>query len=114
MKKKTTGTKIRDAIKRSFIYHVADLSCVQPTYCWDEKRRMFFIDSPAGLIRFKPRNDIAREKFRARWLNQFETLLSSQPTKKDFFKYYRSLLKDVRGATYKANLRSRARLSFGL
>lgn len=117
MARKRIGTRIRESFADFVRYHSVEMSGVVPAYRWDEKRQMFFINSPAGLIRFKPKSTLTMHLFRSRWLNQFDELIvewkNGKAQKKDFFKFYRQLLKEMNGATYKANIRTRLRLTSG-
>ena len=114
MARKTIGARIKESLSDYLRYHVADMSGVKPSYRYSAKNNTFYLDSCAGMIRFKPRGQLELETFRSNWINKFDRLCSSDAKKSEFLKFYRELLSQVKRATYKANMRTKLRLNSGV
>lgn len=82
---------------------------VVPSYKWNGLTRSFYLDSPAGLIQFKPKTEKDLIKFRDEFVNQFADLaekhkISSQTN--EFYSLYAEIRKKYK-VKYTANLATR-------
>jgi hypothetical protein len=116
--KKPIGTRIRDALFSHMTYHMTDMSRVVPGHSFDTKTSTFYLNSPAGLIRYRPKENLDRSRFRDVWVNGFDSLCQGyrdgKISKAAFFDFYRLLINTESRVVYKANLRTRLRLNCGI
>lgn len=95
-------------LKSQIDYQLADMKSVEISYKWSPKDKSFFIDSEAGLIKFRPRSVREMADFRDKCINK---LLALKGNRKGLFKLYKDIRKKYR-VRYKANLRTRIRSVF--
>ena len=100
-----------DWIKRKALEQWVPRDQVVPVAKWSDKDRAFYLDSVAGLIKYKPKDqkDIAR--FRDKWVNRFEQ--AKERGERSLFQLYKELRSEER-VKYSANLRTRLRGAIGL
>lgn len=97
-------------IKNKLIEQTATNSGVVPEQRWAEREKCFYLNSPAGLIKYKPKlnRDIAR--FRDIYINQFDSIkisnLKPQIKEELFFRLYAEI-RAAEKVSYKANVRTR-------
>jgi len=87
---------------------VVDNSGVIPESRWNQREGAFYLNSPAGLIRFKPKTDRDLSKFRDRYINRFEVLKGLEGSK--MIEGYFLLYDEIRACErvkYRANVRTR-------
>ena len=72
---------------------------------WDGYKRVFFMNSSAGFIKYKPKKPVDIERFRNNWVNRF---MLEKGDRKRLFKLYRELRRQER-VSYKANLNTRVK-----
>lgn len=101
---------IRKWFKNKIIEHSTKMTGVVPEHKWSDKDRAFFLNSSAGLIKYKPKNTQDTARFRDKYINQFEAIKSSQlaPEIKEelFFRLY-SNIRSAERVNYSANIRTR-------
>jgi hypothetical protein len=89
---------------------MADNSQVVPECKWSERDRAFYINSVAGLIKYKPKDVKDLNRFRDRWVNLFEQYRSTALNNKDLesmmFGFTNMIRKEER-VKYTANIRTR-------
>lgn len=85
---------------------------VKPFYNCEPKKNAFHLVSPAGHLRFIPRDVKETCRFRDIYLNQFVQL----GNKRDFFRLYKKIRKNERwmAVKYRGNLRTWIRYRIGL
>lgn len=106
--------KIKNWMKSSWDYQWSDMSGVIPRQQWSEKDRAFFLNSSAGLIKYKPKNDKDLQRFRDKYVNQFDVIMmcpNDGLKEKMFFLLYQEIKKNER-VKYKGNIRTRLRGKF--
>ena len=107
---KLTESKVKRWIKGAVGYQLTDMRSVRLHFNWSEKDRAFYIDSPAGLIKFKPKSLLLQTRFRDMYINKFAKLVNKdrrgEDVKKELFRLYREIRKTWK-VKYKANLRTR-------
>jgi len=87
-------------------------SSAMPTQRYDKYNRTFYLDSPAGTVKWRLRGskDISIENFRNTYVNAIEELgrrrAKGEDVTKESFKIYRDLKKEYR-VSYRANFRTR-------
>lgn len=84
---------------------LAEHTSVTPISVWSDKDRCFYINSIAGLIKYKPKDLKDLTRFRNTWINKFD-LIAKDPSEKKLFKLYDEIL-GAEKVSYKANLRTR-------
>lgn len=97
-------------LKSQVSYQCADMKGVKIEYRWSDRDRSFYLNSPAGLIRFRPKTERALTEFRNIYVNKLWGLHSrhsqGENVTKDLFRLYKQIRKDYK-VSYKANLRTR-------
>ena len=93
--------KLIDYFKGYMRSQFTDMSGVTPTVTWHKNR--FFLNSPAGVIIYRPENDKDISRFRNTWVNQFKM---AEKDKESLFALYRSMKRSEK-VSYKANLNTR-------
>jgi len=83
----------------------------KPSYKWDSAKKCFFINSEAGLIKYRPKDNEDLTSFRDKFLNPVHVLASRKKSgldiSQEIFSLYRRIKKEY-WVSYKANLRTRA------
>lgn len=75
---------------------------------WNHQQQCFYMNSPAGLIRYKPKTLKDQTTFRDNYVNLFEHYKQfAKP--EGFFDLYRVIRAEVKGVRYSANLHTRAK-----
>ena len=92
---------IRTQIHNQFVSH----DNVVSFHRLDPKTGRFYLNSPAGLIVYKPKSLADVTRFRDKWINKFETL-SEQKDSNKFYNLYVEIRKNEK-VKYRANLRTR-------
>jgi hypothetical protein len=107
---KLKKSKVARWVKGEVGYQLTDMRSVKLHFTWSDKDRAFYIDSPAGLIKYKPKTMNAQTVFRNRFINEFAKLMGrdtrGQDIRKDLFRLYRQIKKEYK-VSYKANFRTR-------
>lgn len=85
---------------------LSDNSMVVPEHRWSAKDLSFFLNSPAGLIKYKPRSAQDAARFRDLYINRFESITNNGSRLKDFHELYREIGANER-VSYSANLNAR-------
>jgi hypothetical protein len=87
---------------------LAEHTNVEPVAKWSERERCFYIDSVAGLLKYKPKNLADLTRFRNEWINRFDQLRNtgSGTFEKKLFEFYEEIRSQEK-IKYKANLRTR-------
>lgn len=111
---------VKEKIKGYVRYQFTNLQGVVPGHHWCNRTNTFFLNSSAGLIRYKPKDVKAATEFRNLWINEFDFLVKKhnrgEDVRRQMFWFYRRI-KKVKRVRYRANIntRTRARLcSLGL
>jgi len=100
---------LKDFIKAQF----TDISSVGLDHRWSEQHRAFFLNSEAGVLKFKPKNLYETTRFRNVYLNKFEALLTRKANGENVTRDLFRLYWDIRHAervSYNANLRTRIKM----
>jgi hypothetical protein len=91
---------------------MADNSSVVAEHRWSPNLYSFFLNSPAGLIRYKPKDQRDAARFRDKWINRFEAIKTHSLDQKDLkiqmIFLYREIRKNEK-VSFKANLHTRLR-----
>ena len=84
---------------------------IVPIHRFDSVRRIFHINTPAGQIKWRPKNTMPG-KFRDKYINMVDILAKKRQEGRDItrdsFKLYRQMRKDFK-VSYSANIRTRVR-----
>lgn len=80
---------------------------VVPEVKFLQPENIFFMNSPAGLLKYKPKTVKEMTHFRDNYVNLFEHYRQFSPDK--FFDLYAVIRKEVKGVKYTANLHTRAK-----
>jgi len=84
---------------------------VVPNHNYDSVRGIFYLISPAGLIKYRQRRGCV-DKFRNKYLNKFEGLCQAHragcDVSKEMFSLYSEIRKEL-NVSYRANARTRLR-----
>ena len=101
---------IRKWFKNKLIEQMATNTGVVPEQKWSERDRAFFLNSSAGLIKYKPKSTSDTTRFRDKYINEFEAIRTSQldvdTKEKLFFRLYANIKSHER-VSYSANIRTR-------
>jgi len=98
-------------LKRAALNQWTDMKAVKP-----EVRLVdgtFYLNSEAGLIRYRPRTTKDLTAFRDKYVNRF-MLLTENYNRRGLFSLYSQIRGDVKRASYRANVRTRLRLATGV
>jgi len=93
---------------------MSDDSDVVLEYRWSNIEGAFFINSEAGLIRYRPKSVKEAMEFRNTYLNEMESLsqLPKEQRRQRLFTAYRAL-RGRRGVRFRGNIRTRLRHKLG-
>lgn len=80
---------------------------VVPSQRWSEIDKSFYLNSSAGLIKYKPKTVKDTAHFRDEYVNAFVMIMQSGLGAEAYFDLYRNILKNVKGVRYTANLHTR-------
>jgi hypothetical protein len=101
---------VRKHMKSYINGQLASISSVKPDFRYSAVYRKFYMNSEAGLLIYKVRDQNDLTQFRNKWVNKFRDV-STSGDRKDLFRFYKRIRKDVPRIRYKANIRTRLRLS---
>lgn len=90
--------KVKGFIRSQFV----DNSNVVPYQTWNDRDSCFYLNSPAGLIIYRPKSVKDTSRFRDRWINKFIHA-------RNFFTLYREIIRNEK-VKYRANLHTRLKL----
>jgi hypothetical protein len=101
-------TWIKKQIRQAYKYNTADWSGVEPTHRY--VANVFFLDSEAGLLKFKPKTQKEASRFRDDIVNRFSQIagFDNQERTRLFFELYKDARKKYK-VSWKANFRTRCR-----
>ena len=103
---------IKKWIKNKILEHSADMSGVVPEQKWSDREGCFFLNSSAGLIRFKPKDQKQASEFRNKYINEFESIrlstIDSKTKNELFFRLY-AKIRSKEKVSYSANAHTRLR-----
>ena len=104
-------------IKTSISDQFVDYSPTIPLYNWSEARQTFYIVSAMGILEYQSLKPREINAFRDKWINRFSLICekhkSGKKVTRDLFKFYHDA-REVKGVRYRANFRTRVRLSLGV
>lgn len=89
---------------------MVDNSGVVPEQKWCDRERCFYLNSPAGLIRYKPITIQDTARFRDEYINRFDNIAIVCSDKKHMIKKYFKLYHEIRSkerVRYTANANTR-------
>lgn len=104
----TFKDRIKERIKGYLAYQVADLSRTVPVQRWSPKDRRFYLNSEAGLLIYKPKNEQDQIRFRNAWINEFDKILTLKGKARTvaLFHFYVEIRSKER-ISYRANIHTR-------
>lgn len=97
--------RVNSWIEKKAIEQWTPMDNVVPTYRWSDADRAYYLNSCAGLIRYRPKTELDRTTFRDAFINRFD-MIAKHGKPEDFFALY----KDIRASrvvSYRANIRTR-------
>ena len=99
-------------IKNIINTQMADNSNVVAEHRWSQNLSSFFLNSPAGLIKYKPKDHKDAARFRDKWINKFDQIKENSLNQKDIKIQMHYLYREIRQnekVSYKANFHTRVR-----
>lgn len=109
---KRAKSLLREILDRQFI----DYSATVPALNWDDRRRAWHIDSPAGKLMIRCKTDADKARIRQKYIHEVEAFRAAFRLTGDkkfiiaqLFRFYREIRSAERRVSYRANLRTRAK-----
>lgn len=96
-------------------YQMTSMRAVRIEFNWSQRDRAFYINSQAGLIKFKPKTTVELTNFRDEHINRVDNLrrdeLEGSDVTRRLFRLYKEIRKKEK-VSYKANLHTRLKALF--